>query len=146
MDYSLPGSSVHGIFQAKILEWVAISFSRRSSQPRDRTQVSRFVGRRFTIWTLDLLTKPRAASSSLGGGQEQTFRSMEQNREPSDKPIYLRTSLVAQMVKRLPTMRETRVQSLGWEDLLEKEMATHSSILAWKIPRTEELGGLQSIG
>ena len=71
MDYSLPGSSVHGIFQAKILEWVAISFSRRSSQPRDRTQVSRFVGRRFTIWTLDLLTKPRAASSSLGGGQEQ---------------------------------------------------------------------------
>ena len=44
------------------------------------------------------------------------------------------TSLVAQMVKRLPTMRETWVQSLGWEDLLEKEMATHSGILAWKIP------------
>ena len=42
--------------------------------------------------------------------------------------------LVAQMVKRLPTMRETRVQSLGLEDLLEKEMATHSSILAWEIP------------
>ena len=44
------------------------------------------------------------------------------------------TSLVAQTVKHLPTMRKTRVQSLGWEDLLEKEMATHSSILAWKIP------------
>ena len=44
------------------------------------------------------------------------------------------TSLVAQMVKRLPTMRETWVQTLGWEDLLEKEMATHTSILAWKIP------------
>ena len=44
------------------------------------------------------------------------------------------TSLVAQMVKRLPTMQETRVQSLGQEDLLEKEMAIHSSILAWKIP------------
>ena len=43
-------------------------------------------------------------------------------------------SLVAQTVKRLPTMQETRVQSVGWEDLLEKEMATHSSILAWKIP------------
>ena len=42
-------------------------------------------------------------------------------------------------------MRETRVQSLGWEDLLEKEMATHSSILAWEIPWTEEPGGLQSI-
>ena len=56
------------------------------------------------------------------------------------------TSLVAQTVKRLPTMQETRVQSLGWEDPLEKEMATHSSILAWKIPRTEEPGRLQSMG
>ena len=50
------------------------------------------------------------------------------------------TSLVAQTVKRLPTMQETQVQSLDWEDLLEKEMATHSSILAWKIPWTEEPG------
>ena len=57
---------------------------------------------------------------------------------------YLRTSLVAQMVKRLPTMRETQVQSLGWEDPLEKEMATHSSTLAWKIPWTEERGRLYS--
>ena len=56
------------------------------------------------------------------------------------------TSLVAQTVKRLPTMRETQVQSLGWEDLLEKEMATHSSILAWKIPWTEEPVRLQSMG
>ena len=55
-------------------------------------------------------------------------------------------SLVAQMVKRLPTMRETGVRSLGWEDLLEKEMATHSSIHAWKIPWTEEPGGLQTMG
>ena len=54
------------------------------------------------------------------------------------------TSLVAQMVKRLPTMRETWIQSLGQEDLLEKEMAPHSSILAWKIPWTEESGRLQS--
>ena len=59
--------------------------------------------------------------------------------------MYTRTSLVAQMVKHLPAMRETRVQFLGWEDLLEKEMATHSSILAWRIPWTEEPGGLQSI-
>ena len=56
------------------------------------------------------------------------------------------TSLVAQKVKCLPTMWETRVQSLGWEDLLEKEMATHSSILAWRIPWTEEPGRLQSTG
>ena len=54
-------------------------------------------------------------------------------------------SPVAQRLKRLPRMRETRVQSLGWEDPLEKEMATHSSILAWKIPRTEESGWLRSM-
>ena len=53
---------------------------------------------------------------------------------------------VAQMVKRLPAMRETWVQSQGREDPLEKEMATHSSILAWKIPWIEEPGGLQSMG
>ena len=57
-----------------------------------------------------------------------------------------RTSLLAQMVKRLPTMRETQVQSLGQEDPLEKDMATHSTTLAWKIPWTEEPGGLQSMG
>ena len=54
------------------------------------------------------------------------------------------TTLVAQMVKRLPTMWETWLRSLGWEDPVEKEMATHSSTLAWKIPWTEEPGGLQS--
>ena len=58
----------------------------------------------------------------------------------------LGTFLVAQMVKRLPTKRETQVQSLGWEDLLEKEMATHSSTFARKIPWTEEPGRLQSMG
>ena len=50
------------------------------------------------------------------------------------------------MVKLLPTMREARVLSLGQEDPLEKEMATHSSILAWRIPWTEEAGGLQPMG
>ena len=58
----------------------------------------------------------------------------------------LGTSLVAQMVKYLPTMRETWVQSLGQEDPLEEEMATHSNTLAWKIPRMEEPGKLQSMG
>ena len=53
---------------------------------------------------------------------------------------------MAQMVKCLPAMQETWVQSLGQEELLEKDMATHSSILAWRIPRTEEPGGLQSMG
>ena len=55
-------------------------------------------------------------------------------------------SLVTQMVKNLPAMQETLVQLLGQEDPLEKEMATHSSILAWKIPWTEEPGGQQSMG
>ena len=50
------------------------------------------------------------------------------------------------MVKNLPAMQETRLQFLGWNDALEKEMATHSRILAWRIPRSEEPGGLQSIG
>ena len=53
---------------------------------------------------------------------------------------------MAQLVKNPPAMQETWVGSLGWEDPLEKGMATHSSILAWKIPRTEEPGGLQSMG
>ena len=56
-----------------------------------------------------------------------------------------RASLVAQMVKNSPAMQETWVQSLGQEDILEKEMTTHSSILAWRIPWTEEPGGLQSM-
>ena len=55
-------------------------------------------------------------------------------------------SLVAQLVKNLPAVQETWIQSLGWEDPLEKEMVTHSSILAWKISWTEEPGGLQSMG
>ena len=53
---------------------------------------------------------------------------------------------MAQMVKNLPAMQETQVRSLGQEDSLEKGMATHSSILAWRIPWTEEPGGLQSTG
>ena len=52
---------------------------------------------------------------------------------------------MAQMVKHLPTMQETRVRSLGWEDPLEKGMAAHSSILAWRIPWAEEPGGLRGV-
>ena len=61
-------------------------------------------------------------------------------------PSPYRASLVAQRLKRLPPMRETRVRSLGREDPLEKEMVTHSSILAWRIPWTEELVRLQCTG
>ena len=61
-----------------------------------------------------------------------------------DEDVY--SSLVAQVVKNLPAMQEMQVQSLGWEEPLEKDMATHSSILAWDIPWTKEPGGLQSMG
>ena len=65
--------------------------------------------------------------------------------ESSQNELYY-TFLLAQMIKNLPAMQETRVLSLGREDPLEKEMATYSSVLAWRIPWTEEPGGLQSTG
>ena len=108
-DYSLSGSSDHGISQARILEWVAISFSRASSWPRDWTWVSHIAGGLFTIWAT-----------------KEDF-------------------LVAQLVKNPPAMQDL-VWFLGWEDPLEEGMATHSSILGWRIPWIEEPGGLQSIG
>ena len=61
-------------------------------------------------------------------------------------PHVLWASLVAQRIKHLPTVQEAQVRSLGWEDPLEKEMAIHSSTIAWKIPWTEEPGRLQSMG
>ena len=64
---------------------------------------------------------------------------------PTDISILI-SNLVAQMVKNLPVIQETHVRSLGQEDPPEKEMATHSSILAWQMPWTEEPGGLQSTG
>ena len=60
--------------------------------------------------------------------------------------LFIHARVVAQMVKNLAVMQETRVLSSGWEDPLEKGMATHSSILAWRIPWTEEPGGLRSRG
>jgi len=66
MDYSLPGSSVLGIFQAIVLEWIAISFSRGSSRPRDQTRVSHIVDRRFTVWaTREVLEVNRGAKIML---------------------------------------------------------------------------------
>ena len=61
-------------------------------------------------------------------------------------PFGIRASVIAQLVKNPPAMQETPVRSLGWGDPLEKGKATHSSILAWRIPWTEELGGLKSMG
>ena len=108
MDCRPPGSSVPRILQARILEWVAMPSSKRSSPPRDWSHTS-YV-------------------SCIAGG------------------FFTKASLVAQTVKRLPAMRETRVRFLGREDPLEKEMVTHSSILAWRIPWMETPRRLQSTG
>ena len=71
---------------------------------------------------------------------------INEKRQVAFLPLCMGTSLVAQMVKNLPAMQETWAGSLGQEDSLEKGMATHSSVLAWRIPWTEEPGGLQSMG
>ena len=122
---SPPGSSVYGIFQARILEWVAISFSRRFSQPRDRTLVSYTAGRLFTNWAM------REAPCLLRAYQ---ILYTHTHTHTHMFCLIFGASLIAQSVKNLPAVQENRVLSFGWEDLLEKEMATHSSILAWKIP------------
>ena len=75
-----------------------------------------------------------------------SFNSRPGDSGPLNRANKCQASLVAQTVKHLTAMRETWVQSLGQENPLEKEMATHSSSLAWKIPWTEEPGGLQSMG
>ena len=92
-------------------------------------------------------------SSKAGLGQPETQASHLWRRVASffvsmwhDYIYIYMASLVAQIVNCLPTMQDTQVQSLGWEDLLEKEMVTQSSTLAWKIPWMEEPGRLQSIG
>ena len=134
-DCSLPGSSVHGIPQARILEWVAISVFRGSSWPRDPTHVScisLIIVGLFTRWatgTNDVIFQQTV-------GLEDTW--LERTEMGSSNPLPF--AFLTQ--KNPPVKKETRVQSLGREDPLEKEMATNSIIFAWEIPRTEKPGGL----
>ena len=86
---------------------------------------------------LRVVPSPTGLTSKRGPGLGSFSR--------ADRGIGPRTSLVAQTVKHLSTMPETRVRSPGWEDPLKKEMAIHSSTIAWKIPWTEEPGRLQSV-
>ena len=76
-----------------------------------------------------------------GRTESDTTEATQQQRQHTSP----RPSLVAQTIQNLPEMQDTWVQSLGWEDLLKKEMATHSGVLAWRIPWIEESGGLQSL-
>ena len=77
-----------------------------------------------------------------GRTESDTTEVTQQQQQQHTSP---RPSLVAQTIQNLPEMQDTWVQSLGWEDLLKKEMATHSGVLAWRIPWIEESGGLQSL-
>ena len=128
MDYSLPGSSVHVILQARVLYWVAISFSRGSSRPRDWTQVSLIERRHFTVWVT-----------------REDYISLCYISPCISKDNRNIASLVAQGQKIHLPVQETRVRSLGLDDPLEKEMATHYSILTWEIHRQRSLEGLHSI-
>ena len=85
-----------------------------------------------------LVMRGHVQGLSMAREHNRTIRDLEQ------ATFHFGASLVAQMVKLPPAMQETRVQSLGWDDPLKKGMATHSNILVWRIPRTEEPGGLQS--
>ena len=142
MNSSLLGSSIHRIIQARILESVAIPFSRGSSQPRDRTLIFYIAGRFFTIW---VTREIKLASSSIGpkNGKTLNIKLLFDLLSPC---FSTRASLVAQRLKCLPAVQKTWVRSLGQEDPLEREMTTHSSSLASRIPWMEEPGGLQSTG
>ena len=169
MDCSPPGSSVHGISQARILELVTISFSRGSFRPRDQilhwqqslyhwtTREAQWKAYNLTkegspdtwgnmdelCWVKQATHKKRNAVRSHSHGESKTPELMVTERRVVVSRDW--ASLAAQTVKNLPAVQETRVWSLGWEDPLEKGMATHSSILAWRVLGTEEPGGLHSM-
>ena len=173
-DWSPPGSSVHGILQARVLEWVAVSY-----RGVERIKVVSLVADHPTtagcwflcikskhggwLWSLQITACPAVWNKML-----LISFSMQYHPESlhsvtlglfvkSQKHCFKisacleaflnnsQATLRAQMVKNLLAMLETQVWSLGWKDPLEKEMATHSSILAWESPWTEEPGGLQSM-
>ena len=130
MDCSLPGSSVHGIFQARMLEWIAISFFRGSSQPRNRTWVSCIAGRFFTNWAIrEALLRDKALHYS------SIFFLGRYNYIKKQRFFFFF------LIKRLSDFTFT----IHFH-ALEKEMATHSNILAWRIPGMAEPGGLPSMG
>ena len=164
MDYT-----VRGILQARILEWVAYPFSRGSSRPRNWTRVSYVAGRFFTsratreaqrIWKTIEVSVVQAHPDLLDSHKSNEFitilviwgrsvrnywirRKIERKRQMGQN-VGTMIALVVQWERLHLPIQETWVQPLVWEDPLKEEMATHSSILAWEIPWTEQPGGLQS--
>jgi len=142
IDGSPLGSPVPGILQARTLEWVAISFS-KAWKWKVKVKSLSHIRPSATPWTAAFQAPP-----SMEFSRQEYWSGVPL---PSPKallkmplfksPSLLGTSLVDQLLKNLPAMQETWVQSLGHEDPLEKEMATHSSILDWETPWTEELVG-----
>ena len=140
MDHSPPSSSVHGVLQARILE--AVPFSSPGDlpdpgiEPRSpalQADSSPFEPPGKPLLDINCSCFARVNFSGRAPGEGIGY------------PLqYSWASLVAHMVKNPPAMQETWVRSLGWEDALEEGMATHSSILAWRIPWTEKPDGLQS--
>ena len=191
MDCRIPGSSVHGIFQARVLEWGTIAFSWcvRWVQLSGSLSIlwhclslelewkhvfqscghccifqicwhiecNSFTASSFRIWNSStgipslplplfvvMLPKAHLTSCSRMSGSRwvitPSWLSGSWRSFLYSSSVY--SSLVAHRLKRLPPMQETWFQSLGWEDSLEKDIITHSSILAWRIPRMEESGRL----
>ena len=138
MNCSLPGSSVHEILQARILEWLVISFSQRDlpnpgNEPRSPTLQADSL-------PAELPGKPRCFLFPFFRCFLTSYLFLLM--VICNNVLGLRTSPVAQLVKNPPAMQVAWVRSLGWEDPMEKGMATHSSILAWRISWTKEPGGL----
>ena len=127
---SPPGSSVPGILQARIVEWVAISFSRGSSQPRDRTRVSRIVGRHFTHWA----TREMMSTSIISFLFVFWWRMWVMIQH------YFNEAWSPRFEKTVHWIMDMQIM------ILEKAMAPHSSTLAWRIPGMGEPGGLPFMG
>ena len=117
------------------------AFQGTAKMPNKRTKVESFAGAKFIM--VDRFNQSQA-SENVAERMSRIFTILLVCRFALR--FYLWAFLVAQMVKNLPAVQETQVPFLGWEDPLEKGMATHSSILAWRNPWTEEPDGLQSMG
>ena len=146
MDCSPPGSSVHGISQARILEQVAVPSSRGSSRPRDGIHIIEacvqdliFLSREDRDLGFPFQTHLRSQAWYIGEAKNSALL-------PSRDADILVPPEWPQGSPASSSLLKDTVQSLGWEDPLEEDTATHFCIPAWRIPWTDEPGGLQSIG